>query len=527
LDGLASYESVALYVERAREVQANFVLTEDNASAVAEICRRLDGLPLAIELAAARTKLLPPQAMLGRLDRRLPLLTGGARDLPARHQTLRAAIAWSYDLLDRGEQTLFRRLAIFVGGCALDAAEAIVGEELPLSCLDGMGSLIDKSLLRQEEQRDGEPRFLMLETVREYGLEQLAAAGEVEMLRRRHAHFFAGLAEQQVASGANPDASWLNRMEREHPNLRLAMDWLIGIGDAPTALRMGHGMWHFWRLHNHYAEGQATVERALTLPGVPDIDVRTRAGALATLGVMASNQGKLAPARAAWEQALDLYQRAGDEPGTAQALIHLAMIHLGMKETAATRELAERSLLSFRATGNPIAVARGAAFAHDLYGRAALLEGDLHVARAHFEEGLALARTAADRNRMVFIGASLADVALQEGQVAEARSQSAESLRLAAELGNRRAIAVRFEHLAGILALEDRPREALCLVAAAHRLREEVGAGGEALDDESRLQQLMQDAEQALGAAASAAALAEGRELTIEQAMSIALGTAT
>ncbi len=210
-----------------RRSSRTFRITNDTAPAVAEICYRLDGLPLAIELAAARIKLLPPRAMLARLEHRLEFLTGGARDLPARQQTLRNAIAWSYDLLDENEQKLFRRLSVFVGGCTLDAVEAVAGD-IPArgSVLDRLESLLDKSLLREVEGTNGESRFVMLETLREFGLEQLEASGEQDAIRRRHASFFLALAEQAEARLESAgQVEWINRMEQEHDNLRAALEW--------------------------------------------------------------------------------------------------------------------------------------------------------------------------------------------------------------------------------------------------------------------------------------------------------------
>ena len=209
LAALSKYSAITLFVQRAAAVKPDFKLTEENAGAVAEICARLDGLPLAIELAAARAKLLSPSAILSRLASRLQLLTGGARDLPARQQTLRQAIDWSYDLLSAPEQKLFRRLAVFRGGCTLEAVESVCNtkSDLELDVLDGMGSMVDKSLMRQIEQDDGEPRFAMLETIREYGLEKMAASGEEKLTRRAHAAYCIVLAEEGAAedSGARAD----------------------------------------------------------------------------------------------------------------------------------------------------------------------------------------------------------------------------------------------------------------------------------------------------------------------------------
>jgi len=263
---LTQYEAVRLFIERALAVKPDFAVTNDNAPAVAEICRRLDGLPLALELAAARIRLLPPQAMLARLERRLPLLTGGARDLPARQQTLRNAIAWGYDLLGPGEQTLFRRLAVFVGGCTLEAAEAVGGGAVEV--LDGIESLVGKSLLRQEEGVGGEPWFAMLETIREFALERLEESGEAEAIRRQHAAHYLELAEQaESALKGSQQMAWLEQLEREHDNLRAALRRSVERGEAEYGLRLGGALGRFWWMHGYLIEGRAWLTALLALPG--------------------------------------------------------------------------------------------------------------------------------------------------------------------------------------------------------------------------------------------------------------------
>ncbi|MDP9354838.1 MAG: hypothetical protein M3R02_06070, partial [Chloroflexota bacterium] len=257
-DQLNLYEAVRLFVERALAVQPSFAVTNENAPAVAEICHRLDGLPLAIELAAARVRLLPPQALLARLEQRLPLLTGGALDAPARQQTLREAMAWSYDLLTLDEQKLFRRLAVFVGGFDLAAADAVVGSprsgELGLDVLDGVERLARHSLLRQEEGRGGEPRFAMLATIREYGLEQLAASGEADEARQRHAAFFLTLAENAASAFMRMEhQNWLERFEADHDDLRAALEWALG-REPETALALAGALKDFWFVRGHLSE---------------------------------------------------------------------------------------------------------------------------------------------------------------------------------------------------------------------------------------------------------------------------------
>ncbi|MGH8574559.1 MAG: ATP-binding protein, partial [Gammaproteobacteria bacterium] len=244
-DEVLRAEAVRLFVERAQAVRADFALTETNASAVAAICRRLDGLPLAIELAAARVRMLPPHALLGRLSRRLPLLTGGAHDAPGRHRTMRDAIAWSYDLLADSERALFRRLSIFAGAFTLESAEMVAGRgeqgapDAPLETLDGVALLVDKSLLRQEAGPDDEPTFVLLETIREFGREQLVESGESEAIGRRHAAWYLRLAERAAPELFGPEQRrWAERLDREHANLRAALTWLLDQGDAPRLVRL-------------------------------------------------------------------------------------------------------------------------------------------------------------------------------------------------------------------------------------------------------------------------------------------------
>ena len=269
LTSLSSNTAVALFVQRAQATKPDFQLNNANARAIVEICVRLDGLPLAIELAAARVKLLPPQALLARLDQRLAVLTGASRDVPARQQTLRNTIAWSYNLLDAVEQRLFRRLSVFVGSCTLEAVEAVCvtsgNEDQAEQILDTIASLLDKSLLQQMEQEGGEPRFTMLETIREYGLERLIANGEIEATRQAHAEYYLALAEKAEPELAGPQqATWFDRLEREHDNLRAVMEWCLEREDSgqriEMALRLAGALRQFWEVRAHRDEGQAFKE---------------------------------------------------------------------------------------------------------------------------------------------------------------------------------------------------------------------------------------------------------------------------
>jgi predicted ATPase/class 3 adenylate cyclase len=290
LERLTQYEAVGLFVERARAIKPDFKVTNESAPAVAEICVRLDGLPLAIELAAARITMLPPRAMLQRLGTRLKLLTGGARDLPERQRTLRATIEWSFALLDEGEQLLFGRLAVFSGGRTLEAIEAICDPEgdLPVEAFEGISSLLDKSLLRQEEGPNGEPRFVMLETVHEFAREKLEDSAEAQEIKRAHAEYFLILAEEAYPELRGPDQlEWLERLEVEHDNMRAALTWASERKVVEVALRLGGALRWFWMARGYHSEGRRWLEEALAIDGRGSPESRSMA--LAGAGMLASN----------------------------------------------------------------------------------------------------------------------------------------------------------------------------------------------------------------------------------------------
>ncbi len=393
---LSHYAAVALFLQRAQAVKSDFQVTAANARAIAEICVRLDGLPLALELAAARVKLFPPQALLARLDQRLQVLTGGARDVPVRQQSLRNTIAWSYELLSAEEQQLFRRFSVFVGGCTLQAIEALCAA-LDKSkgagrVLDGVASLIDKSLVQQTEQEGQEPRLVMLETIREYGLEVLAASEEMETTRHMHATYYLALAEEAEPELAGPQQTiWLERLEREHDNLRAAMQWLLEQEGREQgremALRLGAALLRFWEVRGHWSEGwkflewararskgvavpaqvkafmaaaylldhlendtdraQALYEECLALSRELE-DTAGIAHALLPLGEIAGRRGDFAVASSRTEEALALFRAVGDMQGTAWALSSLAGILSQQGECARAISLSEDSLVLFR-----------------------------------------------------------------------------------------------------------------------------------------------------------------------------------
>jgi len=324
LEALSQYEAVRLFIERAGAAKAGFEVNNANAPAVAEICARLDGLPLAIELAAARVKHLSPDAMLGRVGWRLRLLTGGARDLPERQRTLRGAIEWSHDLLDEGEKVLFARMAVFSGGRTLEAIEAVCDAEgdLQVDALDGVSSLLDKSLLGREEGPEEEPRFVMLETVHEYAREKLEESGEAEGVGRAHTRYFVALAERAEPELTGPEQKrWFARLEAEHGNLRAALSRSLEAGDSASALRIGAAVWHFWVVRGHFGEGRRWL--AAGLAGGEAVPAGIRAGAMHGLGELALWQGDRARAVEGLEASLTLYREAKNRRGEAYALCFL------------------------------------------------------------------------------------------------------------------------------------------------------------------------------------------------------------
>jgi predicted ATPase len=345
LDQLSQYAAVALFRARALDTRPDFRLTNANATAVAEICARLDGLPLAIELAAARIKLFAPEGLLLRLGQRLQVLTGGPRDSPERQQTLRNTIDWSYKLLDESEQALFWRLGVFVGGCTLEAAEAVCrGWELrggswgsdataptaisqpATPILEGFKALVDKSLLRRMESSDSEPRFVMLETVREYVLERLEASGETDLLRQWHAGYFVALTEAAEPHIIGTDqAAWLNRLEAEHDNLRAALEWLLKHREVEAGLRLAGVLWIFWNVRGYRSEGRRWLEEALERS--EGATTAMRAKALNGAGGLAYSQGDYAQATALYEQSLALWQELGDLQGRARVFNNLVVNH--------------------------------------------------------------------------------------------------------------------------------------------------------------------------------------------------------
>lgn len=387
-ESLSQYEAVRLFIERARAAKPDFAVDNRNAPAVAEICHLLEGLPLAIELAAARVRLLTPQAILSRLDASLDLLTGGPRDLPTRQQTLRNTIDWSYGLLDGNEQRLLARLGVFVGGATLEAIAALSGAGDQLEVLEGTGSLVEKSLLlRREEGAGGEPRFSMLRMVREYALERLDATGETEQLRRRHAEYYSSLAERAGPEIRGPEqVLWFERLDEEWDNLRATMGWLAATRNAEEAARLGWSIWPFWYVRGHPSEGRRWMEEALAHG-----EALTRVGRARTLvlaGLMSIGLGDREACAPLLEEALQIFRQESDEAGAALALLAAGLDALRGEDDQRGASLLEESLALFRTTGDDWAISLVLTF----LGEVPLNERDYARAERYFEEGLALSR---------------------------------------------------------------------------------------------------------------------------------------
>jgi predicted ATPase/tRNA A-37 threonylcarbamoyl transferase component Bud32 len=551
-------EAVALFLQRARAVKPNFLMTAESAGVIAEICARLDGLPLAIELAAARVKLLSPAAMRARLENRLQLLTGGSRDLPARQQTLRGAIDWSYDLLSPAEQKLFRRLSVFVGGCTLEAAEAVCDarSDLELDLLDGMASMVDKSLLQQFEPAGGEPRYVMLETIREYGLERLASSGEEPVTRRAHAAYLLVLAEEKAAEGLGEEhTAWLERLELEHDNLRAALDHLVRAGDADWGLRLGAALFQFWEEREHLAEGREKLGDLLNLAGAA-ARTRLRARAVFAAGVLAGEIGDPST-QALFAEALEISRELDDKSGAAVALNALAVEARSRGNLGESRSLFEESLALWRDLQDPVAEVRalsnmakvatlegrfeqarslfedcrtifvklgdraGMAWALNQQGDAAREQGDAASARSLYEESLAMFQELGDRWGIAGSLADLGSLALDQGDAAGAHCLYRESMTVFRELDHRRGIARLLECFASAAARSN-PQRSLCLAGAAAALRQAVGAALTA-SEQARLEKGLGPARGALPNAAGAAAWMEGWGMPLEFAIAEAM----
>jgi predicted ATPase/serine/threonine protein kinase len=558
LDVLSRLPAIELFVERARAVKPQFALTKENASAVAAICSRLDGLPFAIELAAARIKLLSPSAMLARLESRLNLLTGGARDLPTRQQTLRNTVDWSYGLLNGAEQTLFRRLSVFSGGCTLEAVEAVCDTkgDLGLDVLEGMTSLVDKSLAQQVERVDKETRFIMLSTIREYALERLGESNDESATRRAHAAYYLVLAEEGGEDiAAQPD--WLDRFESEHENFRLAIDCLVKTGDAEWGFRMGAALFRFWETREHLAEGRNAIARLLVLEGAASRP-KLRARLLFAGAVLAAAQGDYNSARPLFEESLETCVRLNDNRGVAVALNALAVNARDRGEFAAASLLFEQCVAIWKELGDPANIARtlsnlasvmklqgeyerasslydecltmfrqirdgaGVAWTLNYLGDVAREKTDLVVARSYCEQSLLEFRQLRDSWGIASALADLASLSCDQGNNVEARRLYGESIKVFQELGHKRGIARALECLAVSAAAQSNAEQSLHLAGAAAALRQRLGVPLTPTE-QPRLERALDFARRTLGNAAGLTAWMEGWAMPVEQAIQEAL----
>jgi non-specific serine/threonine protein kinase len=513
---LQDYEALRLFCARAQAVKSGFRLTPDNAGLIAAICARLEGLPLALELAAARLKLLPLPVVLDRLGRRLDLLTGGARDLPARHQTLRSAIAWSYDLLGAPEQQLFRRLGVFVDSFSAEAAEAVCDPHgaLGLAVWDGLASLVDQSLLRQEEQ-GGAPRFRMLETLREYALERLAESEELESLQQVHAEYYLAWAEtaERELAGAQ-QAIWLARTETEYSNLRTALATWLAQPDGAAAGRLASTLGLFWETRGYLREGRRWLADVLGAAGVP---AQVRAKVLTTSALLAWVQGDYAQARSHYAESLALYRSAGDRAGMARALQGLGIMARIAGDYAQAARLYQEGLALYEQMGAQNGVA---ALLNNL-GNIAYYQGDYVQARTRQEASLALYQQLGDQRGIATLLTNLGNTLYFQGEYERARACYQESLALNRQLGHKLHIVGSVEGLAQVAGQTGQAQRAATLFGIAAGLRE---ASQAPLDpaDRAITEQQIAHARRQLAAETFAEAWAAGQAMGLEQALAYA-----
>jgi predicted ATPase/DNA-binding CsgD family transcriptional regulator len=545
-DTLPRYEAVRLFVQRALAVKADFELTTGNAPAVAEICERLDGLPLAIELAAARVKLLSPQAMLARMQNlgNLTLLTGGPRDLPSRQQALRNTIAWSYDLLNESEKTLFRRLSVFVGGCTLEVVEAIAGHgdvrsasgdpvtissifktpfagatpTLDLDILDGLTSLVDKSLVKAEGDDTHEPRFGMLETIREYANERLAESDEAEAMQARHAAYYLALCEEAEPDLRGPrQVELLDQLEREHDNLRAVLSVSLRRGDIESASRLAAALCWFWFAHGHLSEGRNWI--ATILDQAEGVPAQVRARLLAGAGRIANNQADYAGATRLLQEGLEIYRGLGDEQGVAANLNILGTVAIYSGEYAQAKAYYEESLGIFRKLEDRVGVSKCLAN----LGTVAFYSGDYAGARLFYNESLEAQRELGDMWGLAASLVNLGATALNQRDYMEAARCYKESLPLLYGLGDRASIAECLEGLAAAIGAwkGGQPERAARLFGAADALREAVGAP-RSMASRPEYERNLKTARSLIHEVAFGEAWALGRAMSLEEALALA-----
>jgi predicted ATPase len=515
LDNLIENESVILFVGRAQAVHPNFALTEDNASDVAEICRRLDGLPLALELAAARVKLLQPRAILARLSDSLKLLTSGSRDMPERQQTLRNTLEWSYNLLHDDEKILYARLGVFVGGFTMEAAEAVCSLEGNLDILEGLTSLVNNSLVRQEETDESEPRFRMLETIRSYAIEKLTEHGELELLRKQHAGYFSDVVANQIGFFglyASDALHWLNWLEREHDNIRATLVWNFATPEGIELNAMlGSILFWFWYRRGYSMEAGQWIDRILEAPTM-QAPTPIRAMVLFGSGSSSMWQGNQNIAFEKVQESLEIMKDREDHEWFPFILMGIAVVLINMGRDSEAKPLCERALVIFRehqiihftiitlvhlgnvelGLGNldqarayheeALALARGInenwllSFALNNLGEVARTQGQFDRARKYYEESEALLRVTGDQGDLARFVHSLGYIAQHEEEFELAETQFRKSLKMFRRLGNRRGIAECLAGLAGLKAQQGHTQWGATLLSAADTLLKSHGS---------------------------------------------------
>lgn len=517
LGALGSNPSVALFIQRARAVRPEFTLTPANAAAVSEICRQLEGVPLAIELAAARTRVFEPDGLVARLRQRLDVLGSGGRDLPSRQRTLREAIAWSDSLLSSDERGLFRRLSAFVGGWDLEAAEVVCGDEAAgTPVVELLTSLVDKSLVRREGRTGSGARFAMLEVIREYAHGQLVASGELSSVRQRHIAHYLSLAETAEPELWGPNQiAWLDRLETEHDNLRAALRGSLEFGDIETALRLAGALWKFWWVHGHLLEGQRWLDEALARS--QGQDSAARAKALSGSGNFTRFRGDLARSVTLHEESLAVQRKIGNQRGIGTSLQNLGMAWRGQKQYERAQALLEEGLAQYR----EINETHGVALALNNLGLVARDLGNLDRAAALHQESLALRRALGDKLSIAHSINDLGVVVGDRGDVERAAALHRESLAIFRDLMDTLEIAVCLERLAWMASAQKQADLAVQLFAAAERVRGAVGVTLP-LPYEADHERWLAAARRQLGEGSFQAAWSTGTSLSLEAAMDLA-----
>ncbi len=516
---LLEFAAVRLFVERAQAARANFALSAENAAAVVTICRRLDGLPLAIELAAARVRVLSPAQIAARLEDRFQLLTTAPREAPARQQTLRALIEWSYELLSGAERAMLRRLAVFAGGWTLEATEAVCPDEelAAWEVLDLLSSLVDKSLIVAETRAEA-ARYALLESIREYAAERLAATGETRVLRRRHAEYFLALAEEALPKlrGAE-QIVWLQRLEDEHNNLRAALSWASG-ADIQMALRLAVALGPFWEGRGHLEEGRRWVETLLASPASRDVPSSLRARATLAGGRLAQWQTRLEQAATLLEESLALARPLGEPCLAAEALVHLGAVRRRQGAFAESARLLEESLALYRAAED----SAGMAQALLTLGVTVRFQGDVARSIALLEESLAHFRALGDLRWLAITLTMLGGSLLQQRDYVRAAPMIREGLAGHWAVGDLGFLAFGLVGMAAVFLAEEQPEKAARMLGAMEALREALGAPLAPANREE-YERLERAVRRVLGAGEFDAALAAGRALLPGDAIALAL----